>query len=109
MEVRAKIIAHVADLVAGLTDSDEELLALGDIAGLLDFGSQFRDEVILGRAAAGVQLGQHGSRTLSNHGIGVTDELRNLHGAELHRGERLGLKSVQDKSGPLGTTDECGV
>ena len=109
LQVRPELVADIADLVTGLADGDEELLALGGVTGLLDLRAKLRYQVVLGRAAAGVQLGEHGSRTLGDRGIRVTDQLGDLHGAKLHRGERLGFQGVQDESGPLRTTDERGV
>ena len=106
LQVRSEFVADVTDLVAGLADGDEELLALGGIAGLLDLGTQLRYQVVLGRAAAGIEFGEHGACALPDRGIRVTDELGDLHGPELHRGERLGFKGVEDESGPLSTTDE---
>ena len=56
LQVRTKVVADVADLVAGLTGGDEEFLALDGVAGLLDLGTELRHDVILGGAATGVQF-----------------------------------------------------
>ena len=36
----------------------------------------------------------------------MTDELRGLEGAQLHRGDRLGLKGIEQQRGPFGTAHE---
>ena len=108
LEVRAEVIADVADLVAGLADRDEELLALGGVTGLLDLGTKLRDELILGGTAAGIELGEHLGGSLGDGIVRIADELRDLHGPELHRGERPGFQGVEHQSGPLGPADEGG-
>ena len=108
LQVGAEVVADVPDLMAGLTGRDEEFLALGGVAGLFDLGAELRDDVVLGRAAAGIQFGEDGSGALGDGFVRMTHELRDLHGAELHRGKRLGVESVKDEPRPLGTTDERG-
>ena len=106
LEVGADIITDVADLVAGLAGGDEEFLALGGVAGLLDLGAELVDDVVLGGAGADVELGQDLGRALGDGGFGVAGELGGLERPELHRGDVLGLELGQDQLGPFGAADE---
>ena len=108
LEVRPEVVAEVADLVAGLAGRDEQFLALDGVAGLLDLGTELRDEVILGRTAAGVELGKDRGGALGDGFVRITHELRDLHGSELHRGERLGFQGVKHQAGPFGSANQRG-
>ena len=106
LQVGPEFVALVADLVADGAGGQEDLLALGDVARLLDLGTQAGDEVVLRGAASGVELGQDGLSPLGDGGVGVTDELGGLERAELHRGDRLRLEGVEQQRRPLGTAHE---
>ena len=109
LQVRAEVVADLADHVAGLAGADEEFLALGDVAGLLDVGTELGDDLVLGAMVTGVELGKDRGGALRDSVVRVTGQLGGLERPKLHRRQRLGFQSVEHQTRPLRTGHERGV
>ena len=109
LEVWADVITDLTNHVTGLAGSDEEFLALGDVARLFDFSPQLGDDFILGAIGASIELHENRGGALGDCFIRVPGELGGLQRTELHRRERLGFEGIEHEARPFRTGHQRSV